>query len=482
MNFDEPPRPYPIGAFYVAVKDAVKEVWRNTQAPDALVGMEFLASMSVAAQGLYDVKLPTGQCSPLSLYVAGVADSGERKTAVYNLVVAPIIDYDLERMKEHQINVQQYEQQKSVWETTEAGLRRRLKKLTQDGDSTEDASQQLFEHMAQKPVTPSLHRIMRENVTPRALMEALEGDGRSIAIMSDEAEIIVKGGALNQLGLINKCWGGPSMLPLDRSNGVKIVARNPRVTFSYKVQSQVLEKLLERRGDSLRGSGHWARYLVGWPETTQGMRHTDGFEQEWRHLPKFHDRMRELLNEYRQRVDAGEVRREVLEFSEDANRRWIQLTNSTEDMLNPNGPMYDIKDFASKGLEIAARIAALFHVFSNQEGKISEESVSRAMQIVDWHLGEARRIFSPTKIPEALRDAQVLEAYLFDYYWRRGFNFAQKNLVLRKGPIRPVSRLNAALEFLIEKRRVWFSNGSKRECLINLDPDYFDSLFVRRRF
>lgn len=476
MNFEATPPPYPFGAFYLIVKDAAEEVWKNTQAPDALIGMEFLTDMAVPVQGLYDVRLPTGQVRPLSLNSLVVAESGERKTGVHNLVAEPLYAFDAGRIKKYETDVHQYELENRIWKSVDAGLRRQITKLTQEGQPIDDLCRQLSELAVNKPVKPRARRIMRQNATERAIMDALEGDGESIAFISDEGEIIIKGGALNQTGTLNKAWDGAAMLTLDRSDGVSVVVCNPRVTVSYMVQRQVLKELLDRRGDVMRGSGHWARYLIGCPASTQGTRYTYHLDKEWRHLPKFHERMRELLDEFGRRVDAGVIERTTLEFCDDAIPRWIEMTNYTESMLQPWGYLHDIKDFASKALEIAARVAALLHVFSKQEGKISVDTLNRAIKIVEWHLHEFKRIFSPATVPQEHRDAQVIEHYLFVNYWCRKFNFAQKNLVLRNGPVRPASRLDAALECLIAMGRVWIGVGPKRERYINLNAAYFGSL------
>jgi len=477
MNLIFTPPPYPLTAFHLVIKEAAEEVWRNVQAPDALIGMAFLTNMSASAQGLYDVRLPTGQVRPLSLNELVVADSGERKTGVHDLVGGPLYAFDQSRMAKYETDLAEYQLENRIWKAVEVGLRRQLTKLTQEGQPIDELCRQLSEHEAAKPVKPRLRRIMRQNATERAIMDALEGDGESIAFISDEGEIIIKGGALTLTGTLNKTWDGVRMLSLDRSDGVSIVVRNPRVTVSYMVQRRVLKELLDRRGDVMRGSGHWARYLIGCPASTQGTRYIYDIDNQWCHLPKFHERMRELLDEFGHRLDAGVLGRTILEFSDDAIVSWIDLTNQTESMLRPWGYMHDIKDFASKALEIAGRVAALLHVFSKQEGKISVDTLNRAVAIVEWHLHEFKRLFSPEiAIPQEHADAQVLEHYLFVNYWCRNFAFAQKNLVLRQGPIRPASRLDAALNCMIVAGRVWITTGQRRERYINLSGPYFGSL------
>lgn len=56
-----PCRLYPTHAFYNGIRDALREVQFNLQAPEALIGGSFLTAMSIACQGDVNVELPTGQ-------------------------------------------------------------------------------------------------------------------------------------------------------------------------------------------------------------------------------------------------------------------------------------------------------------------------------------------------------------------------------------------------------------------------------------
>lgn len=478
MNFYSTPSPYPWDAFHLVSREAIEEVVRHVQAPVALIAMEFLANMSASTQGLYDVHLPTGQTCPTSLYLAVIAESGERKTAVHHRVAAPLYEFDREREAKHVADRKQYELAITIWEDVNKGLRRQLTKLTRDGESVEELCRQLAEHTAAKPEKPRKRRLMRQDVSARGTMDALEGDGESIAFFEDEGENVIKGGAFQQTGRINDAWGGSKTLTIDRGYGVSIVARNPRVTVSFMIQPLVLEEYLHKRGKYMRGSGHWARYLMAYPPSTQGTRFTYDLKKEWIQLPKFHARMCELLNKSGRRIDAGAVERVILEFDEDAMVKWHEFSNTIESQLTTLGYLHDIKDFSSKSMEIVGRIAALFHVFSKQEGKISVDTLNRAVRVVDWHIHEFKRLFSPElAIPQEQTDAQTLESFLYTRFWCQNCNYVLKNVVLKNGPIRPASRLNAALNWMIETGRVWIGVGPKREQYINFDQAYFGSLW-----
>lgn len=81
---------YPIDAFPHIVEDALIEVNGIVQAPMSMTALSFLSSMSAIIQRVADVRLPTGQVKPASIFALVVAESGERKTAIDELIASPI--------------------------------------------------------------------------------------------------------------------------------------------------------------------------------------------------------------------------------------------------------------------------------------------------------------------------------------------------------------------------------------------------------
>lgn len=461
--------PYPLGAFHLMIANAANEVIRNVQVPDAMVGMSVLTAMSAACQGLVDVKLPTGLVRPVSLFLLVIANSGDRKTGVDSVVAAPIYALDEEWAKTHEAALTIYKSEYIAWETIGKGLKRKLAKAAQGDEPLTDLRRELAEHVACEPAKPRRRRLVRQNITERAVMDAMAGEGESLLIHTDEGDVIFKGGAMRQLGRNNKTWDGVRTIAIDRANDESIVAHAPRLTFSMMVQGAVLDDYLKRHGEMLRGSGHLARYLVGAPRSIQGYRYVFALEQYWHFLPTFHTRMTELLHEYRQRIETGPIQRQVLEFSDEAKIRWRDASNWLEETLRqPEGCFQDISDFASKGMEIAGRIAALLHHFTGQEGNISLDTLERALQIVGWHLDEFKRVFSSHgKVPQEILDAEVLMDYLQSRFFNFGHLVVSKNSVLKSGPLRPVRRMQAALEVLISQGRVYIGRDSRKRYFIN---------------
>lgn len=470
-------RPYPLAAFHLPTYRAAQEMLHHVKAPDALVGLALLNAQAVSCQALIDVRLPTGQVRPVSLNTAGIAESGERKTTVDDLAMYPIYERDELRAKKFEADYAAYDSEQCTWLAIDAGIRKNITKATQNGEPVEELRRRITEHRANAPVRPRLRQTLRQNASERAIMDALQGDGESIAFISDEGETILKGGAMNQIGLRNKGWDGARMLVFSRANSENIIARNPRVSVSFFVQEAVLREFIERRGNVIRGSGHWARYLIAWPASTQGFRHITYIDTVWEHLPEFHARVDELQEEYDRGIETGAIKRTIVEFSDEAKIDWIALVNHIEVMLRPHGYLSDMKDFASKAAELVGRVAAIQHWFSKQEGKISVDTLNRAWAIVEWHLHEFKRIFSPQcTVPQAQVDAQAVEHYLLTHVWNLGYQVTAKNGVLHKGPVRPSSRFDAALDHLCAVDRVRIVVDPKRKRYIHLNPQYFGSL------
>src|SRR3546814_527472 len=108
--------PYPMDAFLVVVREAGFEIKRNVQAPDALIGLALINAMTMACQALIKVKLPMGQLRPVTQYVMTVAESGERKTAVDSLLLAPYREHDLQVMLSHETGMEKYRIEHAWWE------------------------------------------------------------------------------------------------------------------------------------------------------------------------------------------------------------------------------------------------------------------------------------------------------------------------------------------------------------------------------
>ncbi|KOQ76939.1 hypothetical protein ABW45_10495, partial [Stenotrophomonas maltophilia] len=300
----------------------------------------------------------------------------------------------------------------------------------------------------------------------------------SPAITTDEGHMLFKSEAMANVGLLNRLWDSPGMMPLDRAENEHLTAMNPRVSVSIMTQYEPLKQFLNRRGSVAKGSGHWARYLVAWPRSMMGYRRIEDVEPVWEHLPAFHDRISELLYKYKELSASGVITREVVSFSIDARARWVALASETESLLRDGEYLSDINDFASKIMEIVARLAASMQYFSGEGGDITLDTINRAVDIVRWHVEEYKHLFSPAfALAQDQIDAQALESYLATRWWQGRYSdtCAPKNQVLRCGPVRDRARLNAAISLLQAQGAIQICSGYRdKRAYLRLMNHYFD--------
>lgn len=437
----------PVHALYAAVANALIEMRNNVKAPDALTAGAIFTGMSICSQGDIQILLPTGQVTPALLYIATIADSGERKTATDKLVLAPIYERDAALAATYEIEEAAFEEQLKYWQIVDKSIEARIKKALNEGNDTTVLRREMAEHLRAKPSKPRLDRLIFESVTERPLMEALKGDGKCITIISDEGSIVLQGGATTRLARLNKAWDNPSIMPFDRADD-SIIARNPCVTVSFMIQEGLFKDFLNKRGEIVRQSGFLARFLVSWPVSTQGFRYVSLHDPIWQHLPKLHQRMNELLEATAARRATGDTSRRTLSFSPDAKNLFVTLQNNVESKLCNGGELASIRDFASKSMEIVGRMAGIMHHFEGIAGdQISCETLHRAQEVIAYYFEEYRELFGTRPdVPQDQKDMDALGDYLHTKYWLNGAWSAPRNEVRKNGPIRHQGRFEIAIQ------------------------------------
>lgn len=476
-----PLKVFPANAFYNSVSNAFHEVCTNLQAPAGLIAGAFLTGLSICAEGDVDVMHPTGQVGPPTLYIGTIADSGERKTATDKIVLAAVYARDAKEASEHKSAIAIHRADMRYWTAKDAALQRKLVKAIDKGDDTDQLLRQLKEHAKAEPIFPQRNRLVYQSITERPLLEALHGDGRCIAIMSDEGSIVLSGGATNKMTTLNKAWDGPSLLTLDRADD-SIEARDPRVTVSFMIQEKLFEEFMRKRGVAARESGFLARFLVCWPASTQGFRLMQLDEPVWYHLRKFHQRMDELLEATATRRKAGDNARTLLYFSPEAKELWVNVQNTIEPKLQQGGELQSVRDFASKSMEIAGRLAACMHHFDGVAGnEISMESLQRALNVMQYYFGEYVYLFGDkADVPLEQKDAQSLVSYLHSRYWRSGSYAALRNEVRKCGPVRHQGRFDRAIQALIWNGSIAVARDQtlsrKGRLWLHLNPHVFNGI------
>ncbi len=237
------------------------------------------------------------------------------------------------------------------------------------------------------------------------------------------------------------------------------------------VQPEALRGFLERGGTLPRGTGFIARFLIAWPESTQGTRAYRPAPEAMPQVALFQARIRDLLAQPLATDAHGCLTPVVLDLSPQARAEWIRFHDEVERELGARGAFRGVRDVAAKAAENVTRLAALFHVLEHgAKGAITFEEVRAAACIVSWHLNEARRLLADLDTPPTLAAAIRLDAWLRSEAQANGTNSVSTKRIYQYGPncVRDSRDLRAALAILAERGRAWLEEcGRRRSVVIN---------------
>jgi putative DNA primase/helicase len=468
------PEPYPLDAFPETIRAAIEEVQAFVKAPVPLVASSALAALSLACQAHIDVKRADKLQGPVGLFLLTIADSGERKSTCDNFFASAIRQYQEEQAEAMKPAIKEYQAAIAAWEAERDGILSAVKDAGKKGKPTDKLRADLAQLQQDKPEPPRVPRLILGDETPENLAWSLAKQWPSAGVLSSEAGVVFgshgmgKDSAMRNLALLNVLWDGGTH-SIGRRTSESFTVRGARLTMGLMIQETTLREYFSKSGGLARGTGFLARFLVAWPESTQGQRPFTEAPANWPHLAAFHRRIAAILNQPAPIDEDGALTPAMLTLTPDAKAAWVQYHDAIESELASGGELYDVRDVASKSADNAARLAAQFQLFEHGVGAIGLDSFERASRIVAWHLSEARRFFGELALPAELADAARLDSWLIEHCKRERTETVSKRYLRQHGPVRDGARLDTAICELAELGRLRLEKDGKR-LTIHLNP------------
>lgn len=467
MRLEPTQRPFPVSVLPRLISDAISDVAMQTGAPDAMCASAALAVTAIIGTDAgVRVKLPTGEIRPTSLNFLNVVGSGEGKTGVDRKFFLPIYEHNKMVVAASNAAVREYNAQLDIWTAEARALRRSIARNVAVGNDVDRLREELVTHWQSKPDHARAECFVLENITARPLMEALRGNGKSAAIMTDEASVVLESGTANILGIYNKLWDGAVHLRLDRADG-SVLVENPRVVVSLAMNESDFAKFVSRRDGAARSSGFLARCLIAYPPPTQGHRNVVTADHDWPALRAFQARGAELLRDQRTRRLSSDYTNLVLSFSPEAMTEWLRMQNVVQQQMRTGGPLAGVKDFAAKVMETVARLAADIHYFLGLAGDIIGcEALARAATVVDWFLYGFTQLFGNCMdVPKWVRDSRWLYQYLQDKVAETGTYILERRIVRKCSKFREPGELDRILGHLAQMQLVALCTVNQKACI-----------------
>lgn len=347
--------------------------------------------------------------------------------------------------------------EQAVWE---AECKRLLKKIV--GAASDEKAKQFQEqyrlHMGSRP-KPSLPGLrVFGDTTPAAFVEGLASSGGTAIVIADEGGTVTGGQTLANLAIWNKGWDGTT-LNHDRLSSGSIVVENPRVVVFLAIQPEPFRRFFEKNHWMARESGFACRTLWAYVESTQGYRGVGGLspDRSYSAIKQFQRRRQECETLSNEILRNPLSKRKLLRLTAAAAGLLQLFAAEMELSLRSDGAYADVRDQASKAVEIATRMAGVIHCFLQRDGDIDESTMRDAISLMRWHLEEYKRLFGePNQYSHAFEDAMKLQEFLVDQInaqgWFRVSSFPRSQL-RTYGPNRSrlPKRFDAAVDYLVRQ-------------------------------
>lgn len=420
------PSLYPTHCLHELGSDFADCVAHTLETKDALVGPVVLSAMSAAVHGVLDIYTPTHRVMPTSLYVSVIAGSGLGKTASVNCAYQGFRDF-------------------------EAGSEGRV--VGRDGF---DPSQG--------------HPYRLDDASESGVISLFGSGAKAVAMVLDEGGMLAK--HLNIPGSCKRYDGDD--LRFQRKHEM-ILMRDTRTTFCMTVQDAVFDALLKgKQGELMVHSGLMPRMLLSY--ATDSIQHISfGKVSQNPNLHRFHDRVRELMNDYRAILQTSGQRAQI-SLSPEAGEIWSRADKYWKALPTTDESWMGMEPFVQRAGEHAMRIAAVLQWFTDPQPIIELPYMQSALTLMEWHLDQALMGFGEQ--PEAalqMSYADELYAYMLRKFKELGQGAFMRGQLLCNGPkcVRSSANLNLATDQLLQEGKVVAHPlGSRKQLILNMTPDF----------
>lgn len=411
---------YPVSRVF---QSPVQSVVGSTQASVPLAASVVLAAASAAVQGVADVRAPYGVRKPTNLFVGGVSLSGSGKSSALEQVTAAFEEFEQGTLGAH-------------WS-------------------------------APLPSGFPAHPFLIDRATEQGVIDLFRAGAKSLFYAIDEGAVLFKGLDIPSLC---KRFDGATIRHVTRNGGAMVLA-DTRASMCMLTQDVTFDRLMRSKGEVLIESGLLPRMLMCFDraDSSNRWRFTSAAASS-QDLKPFHERIRALLIDYGTSLANPSFQRAQLELESSASCCWYAFAAEMDNLLASG--WNDIRPFVKRAGELVLRVAAVLQWFADPGPKVGRWAIDDAIDIVKWHLAQAKLAFGA--LPLEVEERQLSEM-LYDYLMRKarttGQTAVNRGLLLRNGPkpLRNADSLDLALHGLARRRLVGILQPRQNQQVVVLE-------------
>lgn len=438
--------PFPLDVLPPVLRGMADKIIETIQPPAALAGQSILAAASLAVQSLGDISID-GRTHPLSSFFITIGESGERKSATDNSVLAPHRKHERALVEKEKNAYLDYQASLDEW-----------KKAREAATKGKENIKHSLMALGAEPEPPLDGQIITEEPTYEGIFKLLQYGQPSIGIFSAEGGRFIGGHAMgkdNQLKTatgLSSLWDGSPMTRTRSGDGSKTLYGR-RCSLHLMLQPNIASDLFSNQ--LLIGQGLLSRCLATYPESTIGSRfYQESDINETSEGKAYFIAMANLL-EWKQPLAEG--KRNELEPTElylelDAKREWINFHNHIEGLMLEGCELSSIRGFAAKAAEHATRLAGIIALVNDPATKnIPLGTIQAGIELSQFYIGEALRLFHSSNDDQDL----ILAENCLEWAINQGGLFSLPCLYQR-GPSRVRSQKTAKhiVEVLMQHNRI----------------------------
>lgn len=386
------------------IKDVVIELEESEGLPPEMSLPTILSIINFATQSKSDGSplLPTWKRCPTGQYYCVLAESGQRKTATFEMLSKGVKKWEKEQ-------VLQAKQRQSEYEIAQLKYKADLRERAKDDTNS------------LPPITePSMYRNWKhvlQKFTTNGLLNDLERIPHAFLVNTDAAEFFNSHAFQSKSGtdteivtVLSKLWSNE---PITKSTGIEEKHMSDRrATALFMIQAGQAKFLKDAR---YKDQGFTNRVLIAQPpvikQKTVSLFDQQNTEELDMILDQFNEHIYHLLTQADSKTKTGlaNLRQELLDASDPNeldltplpvsqeakqifNEMYIKVqTIKQEQYYKEEGFFEEYKTFLSRVYEHFIRMATTIALFSEHE-QVTIEDAAAAYQIIDWFIEERRHL------------------------------------------------------------------------------------------
>ena len=358
---------FPLDTLPEVTRQYVSQVSEAIQVPTGMAGGMMLAVGAAASAGRVSVQAKEGWEEPTNLYVAIVAETGERKSPMFREVTAPLESVQQQLVDDSIPVVAQAQIERDILDAKLGVVKKSASnpKLSDDErDELTSEAVSLAQTLAAMEV-PASPRIVCDDVTSEALVTLMVQNDGTIAQFSTEGGVFsmlagrYRNGELTTEVHLKGYSGDP--IYVDRKNRNSEYIKKPLLTVGVTVQPFVIQGLSQKPG--FREQGIIGRFLISINSSRVGYRELNA--------PSISEDVRRASHTVIESIASLPKETEdtphLLRLSPAAKVLFDEYRDDIETKLRPGGELREIQDWVLKLPGAVVRIAGILHLFENHQ-------------------------------------------------------------------------------------------------------------------